>query len=179
MKPTETHVTALIRNEVCDSSRKVRYYGYLARHLTRINNALQLSGVISTFMALFTLLGDLQIPSLILLGIASFTLTYSALRNYSTRALRCSEVSQQFARLHLDWQELWNNALDHYDSTMIDQWKQLRERQAAVLEYIPLDLTLSPRLARRSQYVSRQYWTPALHPEPTPCGTISDQARSR
>ena len=178
MTTQQTNLTILIKNEILESARKVRYYDYLARHLTRINNALQFSGVIASMTAFFTLLGNLETPTLILLGIACFTLTLSTLRNYATRAQRCSEISQKLARIHLDWQEFLNKALIEFDNNMLDESKRLLNRQAAILEHIPLDLTLSRWLADRAQRIPHDDKPPSLQSDPSASHPVTGQAHS-
>lgn len=166
-QPTHAGMVELVKNQVHESARKVRYYGYLARHLTRINDTLQFIGVIASCLAVFTLLGGLEAPSLVLIVTASFTLTLCTLRNYASRSHRSSEISLQLAQLHLDWHSLWNETLsnDEYDS--FTRFKQLYARQLAIQELIPLDLTLSPWLARRAQNIPHNYWIAALN-NPSP-----------
>ena len=176
MQPTRSCMIDLIKNEVHDSARKVRYYDYLARHLMRINNTLQFIGVISSFLTLFSLIGGLETPTLVLLGSASATLTLCTLRNYAYRSRRSSEISLQLAQLHFDWHDLWNEALANEECDSFTRFKQLYARQLSILHFVPLDLTLSPWLARRSQHVLHDYWTPALQAAPAPRG--SDQAQS-
>ena len=153
----------LIKNQVLESERQVREYGYLARHLKRISDTLQFVGVIASCLAFFTFLGKLEAITLALLGSAAFTLTLSSLRDYASRSQKSSHVSMEFAQLHFDWIELWNKSDDaEYDS--FTEFKRLYARQLAIQELIPLDLTLSPWLARRAQNLPLDYWTPALQP---------------
>lgn len=153
----------LIMNQVHESERQTRHYGYLGRHLKRVNDALQFVGVIASCLAFFTFLGKLEAITLALLGCAAFTLTLSTLRGYAARSQKASRVSMEFAQLHFDWIELWNKSDDpEYDS--FTEFKRLYARQLAIQELIPHDLTLSPWLARRAQNLPLDYWTPALLP---------------
>ena len=164
----------LIKNQVHESERQTRHYGYLGRHLKRINDALQFIGVIASCLAFFTFLGRLEAITLALLGSAAFTLTLSTLRDYASRSQKSSHVSIEFAQIHFDWIELWNKTDDtEYDS--FTEFKRLYARQLAIQELIPLDLTLSPWLARRAQNIHHDYWTAALnHPSPTARSTPPD-----
>ena len=178
MTPPAAEITQLIYQEVAESARKVRYYGYLARHLRRINDALQGIGFLASSIAIFCVLGGLYWFALDCLILATLSFAVSMLRNYSNRSRRSAEISHQLAQLHLEWQDLWRTARTDFDDSMHDKWKQLRSRQVSLLEHVPLDLTLSPWLARRSQRFHHDYWTLALQPSPSPTNGAGDQAQS-
>ena len=160
--PPAAEITQLIHKQVAESARKVRYYGYLARHLRRINDTLQCIGVLASSIAIFCVLGGLYWFALDSLVLATLSFAIPTLRNDSDRSLRSGEISHQLTQLHLEWEDLWNAARTDSSIDVLPDWKKLSKRQLSILEHVPLDLTLSPRLVRRAQNALHDYSTPAI-----------------
>ena len=98
----------------------------------------------------------IALPCLI---VAASTFAIATIRNYSSKALRSNEIFRQLGQLNVEWELLWNNVSTKDDDTVLACWKKLSERQFAVVERAPLDLPLSPSLARKSQQEAYEYWS--------------------
>ena len=159
MIPTNTDLVNLIQEEVNDSERLVRHYGYLALHLKQVHQSLQYFTAISACSAVLTLLIQFYIHASIYGLVAFASLLVTLLRANSIRSERCASICRQLAQLHLDLEHLLLTARNSPDNDLMIQWKALCNNQIIILEYVPLDLTLSPRLSRKAQQSPHRYWS--------------------
>ena len=150
----------LVWDELVDSDRMCRYYGYLAHRLKWLNDLLRVSsimlGVITITAFLCRLPGWIAFSAA---NLAALSFALSTIRGYSAKALRSNEIFRQLGRLNVEWELLWNNVSTKDDDTVLESWKKLSERQFAVVERAPFDLPLSPSLARKSQQEAYAFWS--------------------
>lgn len=149
----------LVWDELVDSDRMCRYYGYLTLRFRKLDQLLQFVAVFASFAGLAGVL--LQLPSIALscLTIAASAVFISTIRNYSEKALQSNEIFRQLGRLNVEWELLWSNVSTTDDDAIQASWKKLSERQFALVERAPFDLPLSHSLARKSQQEAYEYWS--------------------
>jgi len=157
-KPSD-ETRRLVWDDLVDSDRMCRYYGYLTVRFRMLNQLLQLVAVFAAFSSIAGVF--LRLPSITIacLAVAASAVAVSTIRNYSDKALRSNEMFSQLGRLKVEWELLWNHVLTKDDDTVLASWKKLSERQFAVVERAPFDLPLSPSLARKSQQEAYEYWS--------------------
>ncbi|MDE0166386.1 MAG: hypothetical protein OXL36_14935 [Bryobacterales bacterium] len=162
IEPTD-ETRRLVWDELVDSDRMCRYYGYLTHRLRNLEQLLQFVAVFAAFAGLAGVL--LQLPWITLpsLAVAASAGAISTLRNYSDKALQSNEIFRELGRLAIEWELLWNNLSAKDDDTVLASWKKLSERQFALVERVPFDLPLSPSLARKSQQEAYEYWSEFAH----------------
>lgn len=157
IEPTD-ETQQLVWDELVDCDRMCRYYGYLTHRLRNLEQLLQFVAVFAAFAGLAGVM--LKLPSIALSCLAAASaVAISTIRNYSEKALRSNEIFRQLGRLNVEWELLWNNVRTNDDDTVLASWKKLSERQFALVERVPLDLPLSPSLARKSQQEAYDYWS--------------------
>ena len=144
----------LVWDELVDSDRMCRYYGYLTLRFRQLDQLLQFVAVLAALSGLSGVLFRVQWIALPCLIVAASAFAIATIRNYSEKALRSNEISRQLGRLNVEWKLLWNNVSTKDDDTVLAAWKKLSERQ-----YAPFDLPLSPSLARKSQQEAYDYWS--------------------
>ena len=149
----------LVWDELVDSDRMCRYYGYLTLRFRKLDQLLQFVTVFAAFAGCAGVVLQLKWIALACLAAAASAGAISTIRNYSDKALRSSEIFRQLGRLNVEWELLWNNVSTKDDDTVLASWKKLSERQFAVVERAPFDLPLSPSLARKSQQEAYDYWS--------------------
>ena len=149
----------LVFDELVDSDRMCRYYGYLTLRFRQINQLLQFIAVFAALSGLSGVLFRVQWIALPCLIVAASTFAIATIRNYSDKALRSNEIFRELGRLNIEWELLWNNVRIKDDDTVLEAWKKLSERQFALVERAPFDLPLSPSLARKSQQEAYDYWS--------------------
>ena len=149
----------LVWEDLVDSDRMCRYYGYLTLRFRKLDQLLQFIAVFASFSGLSAVLLRHQWIALACLAVAASAFAVSTIRNYSEKALRSNEIFRQLGRLTIVWELLWNNVPTKDDDTIQASWKKLSERQFAVVERVPFDLPLSPSLARKSQQEAYDYWS--------------------
>ncbi|MDE0166775.1 MAG: hypothetical protein OXH92_21240 [Bryobacterales bacterium] len=150
----------LVWDNLIDSDRMCRYYGYLAHRLKRLNDLLQVSGIVLVVLTISSFL--YRLPGWIVfsaVNLAALSFALSSIRGYSAKALRSNEIFRQLGRLNVEWELLWNNVSTKDDDTVLESWKKLSERQLALIERAPFDLPLSASLARKSQQEAYEYWS--------------------
>ncbi|MDE0102357.1 MAG: hypothetical protein OXN89_08250 [Bryobacterales bacterium] len=119
---------------VLGSDRMCRYYGYLAHRLRRT--------------------GDLLAMAIV--GVASIA---QLVGRYHEKAARSADVHRQMEGLSIEWEDLWNGVYEREDEALREDWRRLSERQATVLDRLPVELPLAEGLARRSEREADRYWT--------------------
>lgn len=149
----------LVWDELVDSDRMCRYYGYLTLRFRKLDQLLQFVAVFAALAGLSGVLFRVQWIALPCLIVAASAFTVSTIGNYSAKALRSNEIFRQLGRLNVEWELLWNDVRTKDDDTVLASWKKLSERQFAVVERVPFDLSLSPSLARKSQQEAYDYWS--------------------
>ena len=149
----------LVWDELVDSDRMCRYYGYLTLRFRKLDQLLQFIAVFAAFSCFSGVLLRLHWMTFACLAVAASAITISTIRNYSEKALRSNEIFRQLGQLNVEWELLWNNVRTKDDDTIQASWKKLSERQFAVVERVPFDLPLSPSLARKSQNEAYDYWS--------------------
>ena len=157
--PTDDTVR-LIWNELVDSDRMCRYYGYLAHRLRRLDDLLVFATVVGAIIACASVV--LRPPlwvALTGLAFAALSFALSTIRKYSAKASRSAEVFRQLGLINIEWELLWNNIWSKDDDELQSAWKKLSERQLAIVERVPNELPLSPSLARKSQSEAHDFWS--------------------
>ena len=149
----------LVWDELVDSDRMCRYYGYLTLRFRKLDQLLQFIAVFAAFAGLSGVLLRLPWITFACLAVAASAFAISTIRNYSEKALRSNEIFRQLGPLNVEWELLWNNVSTKDDDTVLASWKKLSEQQFAVVERAPFDLPLSPSLARKSQQEAYEYWS--------------------
>ena len=158
-QPTDDTVR-LIWEGMVGANRLSRYYGYLAHRLKRLGEFLQVAAVVLGVLALSSIF--YRLPGWIPFSAANFAVlafALSTIRGYSAKANRSGEIFRQLERLQSEWELLWNNIWSKNDSELLPAWKQLCERQEAIVERAPVELPLSGSLALRSQNEAHEYWS--------------------
>lgn len=156
-KPSD-ETLRLVWDDLVDSDRMCRYYGYLTVRFKMLD---QLLMFITVFAAFASIVGvSLRLPSITVTGLAAAASAFavSTIRDYSAKALRSNEIFRQLGQLNVEWELLWNNLSAKDDDTVLASWKKLSDRQFALVERAPLDLPLSHSLARKSQQEAYDYW---------------------
>ena len=149
----------LVWDELVDSDRMCRYYGYLTLRFKKLDQLLQFIAVFASVSGLSGVLLQRKSIAFACLAVAFLAFCVSTIRNYSEKALQSNEIFRQLGRLNVEWELLWNNVSTKNDDTIQASWKELSERQFAVVERVPFDLPLSPSLARKSQQEAYKYWS--------------------
>ena len=159
MQPADVTVR-LIREGVIDADRLSRYYGYLAHRLRRLGELLAIVIVSCSLGALFTILRPLPrwVP-LMALGITIAASIVTAVMRYQEKAAYSGELCRQMGRLSTNWQVLWSDVYKRNDEELCDAWRNLSQRQSAVVERAPVELPLSNGLALCSRPEAEQYWS--------------------
>ena len=149
----------LVWDELVDSDRMCRYYGYLTLRFRKLDQLLQFIAVLAVLSGLSGF--PLRLPwiTFACFAVAASAFAISTMRNYSDKALRSNEIFSQLGRLNVEWELLWNNVRTKDDDAIQASWKKLSELQFAVVERVPFDLPLSPSLARKSQNEAYEYWS--------------------
>ena len=142
----------LIRQELAETDRMCRYYGYLAGRLARLGELLQIGSVAAPLVAIVALLSGFPrwVPAALLAATALFALAGAAGR-YPQRAARSAEIWRRLGRQHLEWEQLWNGIRAKDDAELMSAWKALREHREATIECGAGELPQWRALARRSR----------------------------
>lgn len=159
MPPTDDTVR-LIWEEVVDSDRMCRYYGYLSQRLSRVSQVLAIGTVGAASGAILTLLSRFPewVPAVAAAGAAVASLML-VIGRYQDKAASSADIRRKLAEVGTDWQDLWADVYSRDDAELRTQWRALVRRQAAIIERAPHELPLSKSLARRSQREADWYWT--------------------
>ena len=159
MKATDETVQ-LVWDELVETDRMCRYYGYLSQRLDRLGDRLQIGSVGAATCAFVALLAQFAewVPATAaaLAALAGLLVT---IRRYPAKAAHSAEICRLLGAVHLEWEHLWNGVWAKDDAQLVSAWKALSERQSAIVERAPLELPLSRSLVRRSQREADQYWT--------------------
>ena len=158
IEPSE-ETRRLVWDELVDSDRMCRYYGYLTLRFRKLDQLLQFVAVLAALSGLSGVLFRVQWIALPCLIVSASAFAIATILNYSGKALQSNEIFRQLGRLNVDWELLWNNVSTKDDDTVLASWKKLSERQFALVERAPFDLPLSPSLARKSQQEAYDYWS--------------------
>ena len=159
MKATDDTVR-LIWEEVLESDRMCRYYGYLAVRMSLVSNALLVGVVAGSSGAAFSVLS--QWPEWITLtanSAAALAGIWLAIQRYPEKAAQSANIRRDIGRLCLAWQDLWADVYDRDNTELKAAWRDLTRRQAVVVERAPSQLPLSQTLARRSRREADRFWT--------------------
>lgn len=158
-QPTDDTVR-LIWNELVESDRMCRYYGYLAHRLKKLDELLRLTTVIAALTGCVAMIADLPIwVAFTALAFAVLSFVLSTARDYSAQALQSTEIFQQLGKIQLEWELLWNNIRTKDDDALLSSWMKLRKRQHAVVERVPGELPLSASLSRKAQSEAYDYYS--------------------
>lgn len=91
-------------------------------------------------------------------AVAAMAALVVVVRRYPEKADRSAEICRQMGQVHLEWEHLWREAWTTEEAKLVAAWKELSERQGAIIERAPRELPLSRRLAQRSQREAYEYW---------------------
>ncbi len=159
MQPTDDTVR-MIWEEVVDSDRMCRYYGYLAQRLSRVSQVLAIGTVGATSGTVLALLSRFPewVPAVAAAAAAVASLTL-VIGRYQDKAASSADIRRKLGEIGTDWKALWSDVYSRDDAELRAQWRSLVRRQAAIIERAPSELPLSKSLARRSQREADWYWT--------------------
>ena len=158
MQPTDD-TGRMIWEEVVDSDRMCRYYGYLAQRLSRVSQVLAIGTVGATSGTVLTLLSRFPewVPAVAAAAAAVASLTL-VIGRYQDKAANSADIRRKLGEIGTDWKALWSDVYSRDDAELRAQWRSLARRQAAIIECAPSELPLSKSLARRSQQEADWYW---------------------
>ena len=108
----------LVWDELVDSDRMCRYYGYLTLRFRKLDQLLQFIAVLAVLSGLSGF--PLRLPwiTFACLAVAASAFAISTMRNYSDKALRSNEIFSQLGRLNVEWELLWSNVRTKDDDTI-------------------------------------------------------------
>ncbi len=145
---------------VLGSDRMCRYYGYLAHRMKRIGDLLAIGTISGSAGAVVAVLSHLpEWTSLLAMAIVGVASIAQLVGRYHEKAARSADVYRQMEGFSIEWEDLWNGVYEREDEALREDWRRLSERQAAVLERVPVELPLAEGLARRSEREADRYWT--------------------
>ena len=149
----------LVWDELVETDRMCRYYGYLSQRLDRLGDLLQIGSVSAASGAFVSLLSHFpDWVSATAAAIAILAGTVVILRRYPQKAARSAEMYRLLGRLQLESEHLWHGVWTKDDDELRSALKALNERQCSIVERAPQELPLSRSLARRSQREADRYW---------------------
>lgn len=159
MQPTDDTVR-LIWEEVVDSDRMCRYYGYLSQRLNRVSELLAVGTVGAASGSVLTLLSRFPdwVPATAAAAAALASLVL-VIGRFQDRAARSADIRRRLGEVGVDWEALWSDVYARDDAELRAQWRALVRRQAAIIERAPFELPLSKSLARRSEREADRFWT--------------------
>ena len=158
--PATDETVRLIWEGVIGADRMCRYYGYLGNRLRRVGDMVTIGTVGCSAGTVLAALNRLpEWMSLLALAIATVAAIALVVGRYQEKAARSVDVYRQLERLSIEWESLWNGVSEREDAELRERWSSLSERQAGVLERVPVELPLSKGLARRSEREADRYWT--------------------
>ena len=161
MKATDETVR-LVWEEMVEADRMGRYYGSLAQRLKRLDHLLLFVNGLGAMIAIMAIV--LRLPMWVaLIGLICAVLAFAlqTLRDYSAKSYQSADIFRQLGSIRLEWELLFNNIWEKDDTELLSAWKKLSQQQLAIVERAPLELPLSPSLARRSQREADEYWSEA------------------
>lgn len=158
MQPTDDTVR-LIWEEVVDSDRMCRYYGYLSQRLSRVSQLLAIGTVGAASGSVLTLLSQFPewVPAAAAAAAALASLAL-VIGRYQDKAARSADIRRKLGEVGTEWKELWSDVYARDDAELRAQWRALVRRQAAIIERAPFELPLSKSLARRSEREADRFW---------------------
>lgn len=151
----------LVSEGMAEAHRLARCYVSLARRLDRLGELSSFFPFLTSWAALFTILSPVpRWAPLTLLALTIAATLFSARLKFHHHASLSFELGRQLGRLSIDWKLLAANRHQLDDAELRSRWRQLFERQRAILDDAPLDLALSLRLMRRCRLEAEQYRSP-------------------
>ncbi len=159
MPPTDDTVR-LIWDEVVDSDRMCRYYGYLSHRLNRVSEVLAVGTAGAASGSVLTLLSRFPdwVPAAAAAAAALASLIL-VIGRYQDKAARCADIRRKLGEVGVDWEDLWADVYSRDDAELREQWRALVRRQTIIVERAPFELPLSKSLARRSEREADRFWT--------------------
>ncbi len=156
-QPSEETVN-LVFVDLAEADRLACCYHCLARRLERLGELFPVVSFLSLLVALSTIHSPLpRWAPVTLLAIAIAATLVSVRMRFHHHASLSAELSRQLGRLSIDW-ELLSAARGRLDDAELrSRWRQLFERQRAIVADAPLDPGLSNRLMRRCRREAEQY----------------------
>lgn len=149
----------LVWDEMVETDRMCRYYGYLSQRLDRLGDLLQIGSVSAASGTFISLMSHFpEWVSSTAAAIAILAGTVVILRRYPQKAARSAEMYRLLGQVQLEWQSLWNVVWTKDDDELRSAWKVLSERQRSIVERAPHELPLSHPLVRKSQREADRYW---------------------
>ena len=149
----------LVWEELVETDRMCRYYGYLAHRLNRLGELLAIGTVSFSLGAVLAVLKQLpESVSLLAIGMAAVASVVMIVGRYQKKASRSAEIFRLLGQMQLEWEHLWNGVWTKDDAELRAAWKSLSERQGSIIERAPDELPLSRSLVRRSQLEADRYW---------------------
>lgn len=183
MTPPADDTVHLIRKAVIEAEKLSRYYGYLARRLTKTSELLSIAVVIASFAGIITMFNPLPkwIPGLIL-AIAAAAGIVKVFGRYEERAAFSGNLCSRMQELSLEWLSLWAGVQHRSDEDLRESWRKLTYRQRTALLHVHADLPVSYRLMLRSRREAEQFWSLHNEAEETTVAErpgLSEQAKAR
>lgn len=158
MKATDETVK-LVWEEMVETDRMCRYYGYLTERLNRLGELLAIGTVSFSLGAVLTALQKFpEWVSLVALAAAAVASVVMIVGRHQKKASRSAEIYRLLGQMQLEWQHLWTGIWTKDDGELRVAWKALSERQNSIIERAPDELPLFRSLARRSQREADRYW---------------------
>lgn len=157
---TTTDTVGLIWEELVETERMCRYYGYLAERLGRQGALLQIGSVGAASGAFVSLMS--HFPDWAAAAASAAAAVAGAMvivRRYPEKAARSAELFRALGREQIAWERLWGEVEEREEAELRAEWEVLSRRLAAIVERAPLELPLSRSLARRSEREGDKYWT--------------------
>lgn len=153
MPKDAAYARTLIWESLLESDYLTRYYAYLARRLTRIEQALTAAVIVLSSGAVAALL---RFEEYTLLSPAlSFVTALLGVYLFSSRpgriALLCSWQAHRWRALLLDYELLWCKVDELGADKLISRWTRLQQIGNAGTEAAPVEFPMVPRLMRKAQ----------------------------
>ena len=95
-------IRRLVWDELVDSDRMCRYYGYMTLRFRKLDQLLQFVAVFAAFSSFSGAFLHLQWIALPCLIVAASAFAIATIRNYSEKALRSNEIFRQLGRLNVE-----------------------------------------------------------------------------
>ena len=164
MTPPAGDTVLLIRKAVIEAEKLSRYYGCLARRLTKTSELLDIAVIVASLAGAATISSSLPrwVPVLIL-SIAAATCMFKVFGRYEHQAACSGILCSQMQELATKWLDLWANVHLREDKELREAWLNLMRRQRTVQLHAPAELPLSNRLMLRSRREAERFWS--LHQE--------------
>ena len=173
----------MLQKSVIEAEKLSRYYGCLARRLSRTSELLSIAIVIASFAGIITMLNSLPnwISGLIF-SMAAAACIVKVFGRYEERAAFSGNLCSRMQQLSSEWLSLWAVGRHRSHEDLRESWRKLTYRQRSALLHVHADLPVSNRLMLRCRRDAEQFWSMHNEAEETTVAErpdLSKQAKAR